>query len=288
MDHDAFSQQVLAALCKSGDVEGVQIFLERTLPSLPQERQSTFCHHLTGDPAGCDNLPCTTSILHLAGAAAQGGQADVFAYLWDTFLAPRGISSIPWRCLRVSAYQGAIPLAQAFWVRDSDCFNTIEPQGVHPIAAKRARQIEVAIRSDRFEYIDFMLAHGAYINASKDLLSMVVRCAVDDGSTLRRIHFLVSRGLRIADSMALQEAVAGGNVEIATCLLDNGASTDDAVIVAAREGYLDVVQLLLDRGTESELPEAVTIAKENGHDDIVRLLQERQHQRQASKRGGEG
>ena len=275
MDHDAFSQQVLHALCKTGDIESVQTFLENTLPSLPRDRQSSFCHHFNGDATICDDLPCTTQVIHLSEAAARGGQADMFAYLWDTYLAPRGISSIPWQCLKISAFQGAINLARTYWQRDSDCFKTIEPQSVHPVGARRSRQIETAIRSDRFEYIDFMLAHGAHINTCKDILGMVVQCAVDDATTLQRIRFLVSRGLRGADSMALQKAVAGGNVHIAACLIESGVKTDGAMIVAAREGYLDVVELLLDRGAETELPDALAIAKENGHKHVVRLLQER-------------
>ena len=217
MHHDAFSQKVLVALCKTGDIEGVQIFLEKTLPSLPRERQNNFCHHSTGDPTICDDLPCTTSLIHLSEAAAQGGQADIFAYLWDSFLAPRGISSISWPCLKTAAFQGDVLLAQAFWSRDPTCFNTVEPRAVHPAGTgRKSRQIEVAIRNDRFEYINFMLAHGADVNASNDLLRMVVRCAVDDTTTLRRIHFLVSRGLRAADSMALREVVMGDNIAIAT------------------------------------------------------------------------
>lgn len=289
MNQDLFTHRALTALCKAGDIEGVQKFVEQTLPSLPGEGQKTFCCHLTGDSDKCNDLPCTASIIHLSEAAAQGGQVEVFAYLWDTYLAPRGITSISWPCLKIAAFQGAIPLAQAYWSRDSDCFNTIGPRAVHPPGIRRSLQVETAIRSDRFEYIDFMLAHGADINAGfvgNDLLRMVVRCAVDDATTLRRIQFLVSRGVKAAGSGAFREAIAADNIELASCLLDSGAVVDDVVdpektsplMVAAGNGYQELVKLLLGRGASTQLVDregrdAIAIASGSGHDSIVKLLQ---------------
>ena len=187
MNQYIFTLRTLTALCVDGDLEGVKEFVEQTLPSLPRERQSTFCPHFTRSYNTCNDLPCTANIINLSEAAAQGGQVDVFAYLWDTFLAPRGITSISWPCLRTAALQGSISLAQAYWSRDPDCFNTMGPLSVHPPGVRRPLQVETAIRSDRFDYIDFMLAHGADINAGffgNDMLRMVVRCAVDDATTL--------------------------------------------------------------------------------------------------------
>ena len=289
MSQELFTPRALAALCKDGDIEGVQKFVEQTLPSLPRERQTTFCSHLAGHSETCGSLPCIASIINLSDAAAEACQVQVFAYLWDNFLAPRGITSISWRCLRTAAFQGSIPLAQAYWSRDPDCFNTIGPQSVHSVGVRRQLQIETAIRSDRFEYIDFMLAHGADIDAGffgNDLLRMVVRCAVDDATTMRRIQFLVSRGANVADSGALREVVAGGSMELASCLLDSGADIDNVVdpektsslMVAASKGYQELVELLLDRGANTELVDregrdAIAIANKSGQDSIVKLLQ---------------
>ena len=293
MDQDLFSCRVLLALCKSGDVESVQTFLEKTLPSLPQERQASFCHHSrsAADSPACGDVPCTTRIVRLSEAAVQGGQADVFAYLWDTFLGPRGITTISWPCLWTAASQGALPLAQNFHARDPHCFNRFEEQQtVHPQGVKRISQIEVAIRNDRFEYLDFMFAHGADINAKipgKDLLRMVVRCAAENATTLQRLRFLASRGASAADSAALREVVAANCVELAACLLDSGAKVNDdatspegtsCLMLAASMGYLDMVQLLLDRGAKTDIvdregKDAVTHAREHGHDSIAKLLQ---------------
>lgn len=297
MEQDPFSRRVLDALCKNGDIEGLQIFLEKTLPSLPQEHQNTFCSHLLGP---CNELPCTASIVHLSTAAAQEGHAKVFAYLWDKFLAPRGAKAIPWPCLRAAAFQGSMPLAQAFWSRDPDCFGATEPRAVHgPGARDSNHQINIAIRNDQFEYVDFMLAHGADINAGfprNDLLKMVVGCAVDDETTLQRIRFLASRGARVAGSGALRAAAAGGSIELASCLLDSGADVDtvadpeqtSSLTAAAGEGYEKMVRLLLDRGANTELVDrdgrdAVALAKEKGHESVVRVLQAHRSKIKASK-----
>lgn len=278
----------LAALCKDGDVDGVQKYVE-TLPSLPKERQTTFYSHFTPISNTCDELPCTASIINLSNTAAQGGQVHVFVYLWDTCLAPRGITSISWPCLKTAAFQGSIPLAQAYWSRDPDCFNKLGPVSVHPPGVRSPLQVETAIRSDRFGYIDFMLAHGANINAGffgNDIHRMVVRCAADDATTSQRIQFLTSRGVRAAGSEALRELIATNTIGLATCLLDGGADIDDIVdpertsslMVAASEGFKELVQILLDRGANTELVDregrdARTIADDSGHVNIVKLLQ---------------
>ena len=283
MYHDGYSRQGLHVLCKTGDVEGVQIFLERKLPAMPPERQISFCDHFAANPLQCRDIPCTALVTHLSEAAAREGQTDMFAYLWDFFLAPRGISSVPWQCLKASASKGFIDLAQAFWLRDPNCFNVMEPPSVHPIGATRSRSIKIAIRSDRFDYIDFMLAHGVNMNRNDDILHMVVRCAVEDAVTLKRIHFLVSRGLIANDSMALQEIAAGGNVDIAKCLIDYGADADGALAAAANKGHLEIVELLSGHASETELLEAVNVARKNGHGDVVGFLNNHQRAGEVSK-----
>ena len=137
-----------------------------------------------------------------------------------------------------------------------------------------------------------MLAHGADINNAdgfppgNDILRMVLRCAVDDATTLKRLRFLVSRGAKAAGSGALREAVAADNIALATCLPDSGTDVDGVVepertsllMVAAREGYQDMVELLLERGADIELVDregrdAIAIASRSGHDGIVEFLQ---------------
>ena len=131
-----------------------------------------------------------------------------------------------------------------------------------------------------------MLAHGAVIrDENYDLLRMVVRCDTDDATALRRVRFLLERGVTAVGSGALRECVAGGCVELAACLLDGGVGIDDvvepertsALMVAAGEGVEAMVRLLLGYGADVELVDrdgrdAVAFAEGNGCDGVVRLL----------------
>lgn len=146
---------------------------------------------------------------------------------------------------------------------------------MHPSGARRSCQSEIAIRNDRVDYVDFVIAHGVDIDAGgNDLFTMVMSCATDDATTLQRIYFLVGHGARAAGSRALREVVVGDNMELASCLLDSGVEVVDgmepektsSLMGAAREGYQDMGQLLLDRGADAELVDlegrdAVAIAK---------------------------
>ena len=286
------SNEDLPSLCEEGDLEEIRTYLEKILPSLPPSSQRLFCQHSI-DPKPCNDVPCTATISNLSEAAARGGQAEVFAYLWDCFLAPRGITSISWLCLKTAALRGSIPLGSVFWGRDRDCFSTIEPPSVHPQGKMRSRQIEFAIRKDQYEYIDFMLNHGADISAGapdSDLLRMVVRCATNDATTLQRVIFLTSRGVEANHSQALHEVAAGDCTELASCLLDRGAKVDavtdhdklSPLMIASNAGSCDMVKLLVDRGADIGLvdregKDAIAFAIASGHDDIARLLQSTHH-----------
>ena len=72
-----------------------------------------------------------------------------------------------------------------------------------------------AIRSDRFEYIDFMLAHGAYINAG-----FPAPRYSQTGGQMRggRCYCLAASPIprsALAGSGALREAVAADSIELA-------------------------------------------------------------------------
>ncbi|KAL8683131.1 MAG: hypothetical protein Q9186_000844 [Xanthomendoza sp. 1 TL-2023] len=201
------------------------------------------------------------------------------------------MASIPWSSLRDAAYRGDIPLAETFLQQDPDCFNATEPPpAIGPVDRDGHQQFNIAIRNDRFEYIDFMLAHGGDINAGfeggNDLLRMVVRCAVEDEITMRRVRFLASRGVNVKESGALREVVEGGSVELVRCLLDLGADVNGVMglrgrshlMIAANEGYEAVVRTLLHRGADVDAVDGegrnvVAMAQEKGHDGVEKILQ---------------
>ena len=179
------------------------------------------------------------------------------------------MASVPWNDLRRAAYEGNIVLAETLYQRDPDCFNTVEPPlVVGPVNRDGHQQFNIAIRNNRFEYIDFMLAHGGDINAGfargNDLLRMVVRCAAEDEVTMNRVKFLASRGAKVRESGALTEVVKGGSVELTRCLLDCGADVNGAIganeekplTVAVKEGYEDIVKVLLDAGADVDAEDA--------------------------------
>ena len=104
-------------------------------------------------------------------------------------------------------------------------------------------------------------------------------------TTLRRIQFLVSRGQN-AGSGVLREAVTVDSVELASCLLDSEAEVDNVVdpektsplMVAAGQGYQELVKLLLSRGGSTQLVDregrdAMAIANGSGHESIGKFLQ---------------
>ena len=99
-----------------------------------------------------------------------------------------------------------------------------------PVERDGHQQCNIAVRNDRFEYIDFMLEHGGDINAGfengNDLLRMVVRCAVVDAVTRKRIKFLAERGVEVRESGALREVVKGPYGSLAKTLLEHGADAN--------------------------------------------------------------
>ncbi len=177
--------------CLTGNLATLRHFLETTLPSLPRDQQAKYCNHAHYP---CADVPCPSKTSSFATLAAQGGQPTVFAYLWDTFLAGRE-AKIPWDTLRAAAVLGSIPLAETFCARDRSCFMTVEPQSPHSTAGGET-QVKVTMRHDRFDYVNYLLTHGADINCGFPAQSPVraaVHSAVDSGKTSKPVFCVLSR-----------------------------------------------------------------------------------------------
>ncbi len=181
------SHSALDTFCSTGDLDSIRAFFEATLPSLRPEQHISYCSH-----AGpkCHNTPCPSLVTTLCETAARSNQAPIFAYLWDAFLSSNeqgtGINRIPWQCLRSAASLGSLSLAEAFFNRDPDCFRSVAPAAPHGTNGG-ASQINIAIRHDYLDYIDYMLAYGAGIDMGfheQNVLRGVVRSAVDDGKPI--------------------------------------------------------------------------------------------------------
>ena len=181
------SYSALHTFCSTGDLDSTRAFFEITLPSLRPEQLISYCSH-----AGpkCHKIPCPSLVMTLCETAARSNQVDVFAYLWDAFLSSNEdetvIVRIPWQCLRSAAILGSLSLAEAFFNRDRDCFRSVAPAAPHG-ASGGTSQISIAIRHDRLDYIDYMLAHGADIDVGfheQNVLRGVVKSAIDDGKLI--------------------------------------------------------------------------------------------------------
>ena len=295
---------------ESGDMTFLQTFLTSTLPSLSSLEQTHFCRHKPLWGSHCSEIPCHQYLINLLTPAADGGQAAIFAYIWDTFLYPsnkdegstksKSWPPISWHCLLAAAYKGSISLAQVFFDRNPDCFNDAAPMPAMyaDVIVRHGQQFAKAIRSDRYEYIDFMLSHNGNLavvfEQGHDILRMVVNCAVDDDVIVKRVRFLASRGAEVERSGALRLMVAGGAEDIAAVLIKLGVDVnsletrkssrdakkgESALMIAARLGSTSMVKLLLQAGADvgivnGEGRTAVDLANECGHEAVVRVPQE--------------
>lgn len=128
------------------------------------------------------------------------------------------------------------------------------------------KALSEALDGDHFDCARILLQHGADIN-------------FDHGEALR-------------------DAAEYNNKEIVAFLLEQGADanahedTDTALVMAARKGHLQIVEMLLDAGAKAQMfnGAALTAAEEKEHWDIVAFLNQhnvRQLQLQESEKTGE-
>ena len=284
------SHQLLYKLCQQGDVQEVKMSLERIDAVLSSTQRTPVCSHSI-DTFCKKGVLCASSLTTYTIAAAEGGNSELFAILWDEYLTPRGIREIPWQALRTAAYQGNVLLARVFWSREENCFNRTEPPGPRgPPRGTGNNQLKVAMRRDNFDYVDFMLAHGcdmSGLSRQSDLLAKIVNCAVDDSMTIKRIEFLASRGADFRHSNALHAAVEASSRDLAICLLDNGADPTDrdstnttALDIAAIKGDNQMVETLMGHGSKAAfrkatIDSAVDAATKGNRPETVLFLQTR-------------
>lgn len=128
-----------------------------------------------------------------------------------------------------------------------------------------------------------LFAQGADINdAGKKGSPLILACQKNHAVVA---EFLMEKGadLNLATSMggtALNRASENGNVDLVEKLLANGAKIGPlALIVAAREGFSQVVEILVKAGSDIDAKQhwgqtALMLAAKNGHDDVVAFLLE--------------
>lgn len=181
----------LNSLCSTGQLQELQTFFNHIIHSLSSDEQAKYCTHAKGNDH-CNDVPCTFTLTNVANIAAGAGQTAIFTYLWDCFLAPRGIKRIPWLALHAAARHGSIPLAEAFYARDSEYFKSFvdEDAAAATVHGRTSggTQLNTAIRNDRLDYAGYILDRGADVNYGFPGNSPVrasVKTEADDGKCTR-------------------------------------------------------------------------------------------------------
>jgi hypothetical protein len=175
----------LHSLCSSGSLKELQSFFNHAIHELTTDEQAKYCTHASGP---CNETPCTSTIINSANIAANAGQVAIFTYLWDSFLALRGVRRIPWLSLHAAARQGLIALAEAFYERDTECFksSTDEEAAAASVHGRPTggTQINTGMRNDKLDYVSYILDRGADVNYGFPGNSPVrasIRTEADDG-----------------------------------------------------------------------------------------------------------
>lgn len=133
------------------------------------------------------------------------------------------------------------------------------------------------------EVAEFLINNGADINCT-DICNATPLIMACKSNNFKLAKYLINKGAIFSDSdygTALSQAVKVNNLNLVAFLLDSGASVDDnnAFYLAVDNGYLEIVELLLNRGANPNfktpsIPAKIPIvtAIEKGYTDIVKLL----------------
>lgn len=187
--------------------------------------------------------------------------------------------------------------------------------------------LTAAARKGQMDVVKLLLTRGADAtldgqealwraaeNGHADVVKMIcaqpnIDVALDDNKALEEAlggtHFdcarvLIDHGadVNVNKGAFLREAAEYGQTETAEFLLQNGADpdlaedTDTPLVLSARKGYIEIVDMLLDAGARAEAynDAAANAAKEKEHWDVLAFLNKhaaRQIQLQESEKTGE-
>ena len=170
----------LQDLTRCGDLSALRHHLEEIIPSLSIIDQNELCAHNT-NPCG-SNTPCLKKISYLAEDAVISSQLGIFEYLWDRWLGP-GHVLLSWGSLIWAAAEGAIDFAESFWAREPSCFSRLSPETVRG-PPEGESQITHALKFNKYDYADYILAHGVDINGGSEywkIVPTIVGCRASSG-----------------------------------------------------------------------------------------------------------
>ncbi|KAJ7763139.1 ankyrin repeat-containing domain protein [Mycena maculata] len=156
-------------------------------------------------------------------------------------------------------------------------------------ATDRFTLLHAASKSRSKDLVKFLLDNGAEVNAANQDGQTALDIAIQSGDA-ETVRVLLEKGATDAQegyNSALCSASKSGCIDIVQLLLakgtevnGSGAFLGDALRSASKCGYIDIVQLLLAKRTEVNTPvaflrDALEAAYQGGHVDIVQLLLEK-------------
>ncbi|KAL6713705.1 hypothetical protein ACLMJK_009170 [Lecanora helva] len=183
------------------------------------------------------------------------------------------------------------PLIQASRQGDSAMVNLLLAAGA-PINVPRktlaadaffpyrdASPIHAAIAGGYLEILEILVYQGADIEIDVEGSGKPLSAAASEGQA-DMVRLLLLAGANATDSAALRSAITSSSVEIAQDLLAADSKADPALALACRQGFLPMIELLLEevyRGDEPDIviDEVFDIPELSG--SVLRLLLEYAH-----------
>jgi ankyrin repeat protein len=234
-----------------------------------------------------------TSLEEIAKQAARTGQPQVLEWCYAQGWAAKSPSFND--DFFLSAISGRSPAVFQILLNHGWDINAHETEACGDALAS-------AIMDEDYDFTKWLLEHGHRAtpkqgNYGDSALSTIVRV---DGGSVKMLKLLLDHGINLQEEGLGMYAANDGNLEALKMLLDYGLDTEDrtvqfypfdgdeedpyasegtALYRACRQGHLECVRLLLERGANAKAKDdggtsCLAIAKKRNYQEIVKLLTE--------------
>lgn len=248
----------------------------------------------TGDLARLQNLyEPTMSLEQIAKQAARKGQPQILEWCYSQGWNPKSPSFNDEFFMEVCS--GASTAIFQVLLDHAWDLNAHETEASGDALAS-------AIMNDNYELAKWLLQHGHRANPKDGIYgdSAVFTAIKEDPTSLKMLRLLLQHGVDLKGLGTVMLAGNEGNLVALELLLDYGVDTEDrtvqwypfdgdeenpydsegtALYRACRQGHLECVRLLLQRGANAQAKDdggtsCLAVAKQRGYDAMVKLLEE--------------